>query len=106
VSATAIRKPRNHSRLARTAAICVVSEARLTRESLSAVVKLCERRSVESKTINDAGLEVTSWSRMSDADLLSSLYQALTWLQTAENQMRTTRMFLERAIERAERLVR
>jgi predicted metal-dependent hydrolase len=106
VSTSVIRKPRNPSRELRREANEVVREGRRVRESLNAVVKLCDRRRLESRVVNDAGFEVTTWDRMSDADVLSSLHQALTWLQTAENEMRTTRVFLERAIERAERLVR
>lgn len=106
MSTREIRKPRNRSREVRRTANDVVREARQVRESLNAVVKLSARRQLESRTINDAGFEVTGWSRMTDADLLSSLHQALTWLQTAENQMRATRVLLERAIEQAERLVR
>lgn len=81
----------------------VVAAARQTRQSLVAVVKLAERRRREVVAIDDAGMERLDWEQLSPEDRAQSLRMALTWVQQAENDLRQTRVLLERAIEHVER---
>jgi hypothetical protein len=83
----------------------IVSAAREARAALSAVVKLAERRRRETTAIDDAGMAITNWERMTPRDRVEALQMSLTWMNEAEKHTRQTRMFLERALERAERRV-
>jgi hypothetical protein len=67
------------------------------------VVKLADRRRREVVAIDDAGMEQIGWEPLTDEDKAQSLRMALSWLQKAENEMRQTRVLLERAIEHVER---
>jgi hypothetical protein len=101
VSAT--RRRQSPRRMLATDTANVVRSARKAREALLAVVKLAERRRREVVAIDEAGFERVDWARLSTEEQAQSLHMALTWLQQAEAEFRHTRLYLERAIERAER---
>lgn len=84
----------------------VVVAARETRKALVRIIDTVGRRRHEVLRIDDeTNIETYDVVRLSDMERKQQLYRAMTWLQTAENEMRRTRVLLERAIERAEKRV-
>jgi hypothetical protein len=81
----------------------VVDSARKTRASLMGVVELAGRRRREVVEVDDAGFELIQWVALTPEDKAQSLRMAMRWLQEAEDNLRQTRVLLERGIEHIER---
>jgi hypothetical protein len=83
----------------------VIRSARDVRKALVRVIDMLGARKREVLRINDEGIETYDMEKLTIEDRKQQLYKAMTWLNSAENEMRQTRGLLERAIERAERRI-
>lgn len=83
----------------------IIDSARETRKCLVRLIDMCAARKREVLEIDEHGIERYDVEKLSEQDRKQQLYKAMSWLNTAENELRRTRGLLERAIEKAERRI-